>query len=833
MLYTKEKLNEIRFPLGGIGTGSICIAGNGALVDWEIFNRPDKGSFNNYTFLVVRAQYPDGRQVSKVLQGDWTKDLTGQYFASYGTGANTSRMFGFPHFKNVEFDGTFPICTLTFSDDDFPAVVKLRGFNPFIPLDADNSSIPAAFFDIEVLSNEDNIKYTVIFNVRNPLGESFNRKVACDNFTGVQMCSANVAADDAKFGDLTVAVSDHKGIYQEFGYRGIYRDNITTFWHDLTHDCFENRTYDAPGNYDTCLVGSSALVNTAQTHHFHFVLTWNIPNFEVYWDEKRNGAKWKNYYATVFADSTKSAAYCLENWETLYNKTVAFRDSLYASTLDKTVIEAISANLSVLKTATVLRLEDGTFYGWEGLHAKEGSCEGTCTHVWNYVYSLCFLFPTLEQSLRTSELRYSMDEAGCLQYRSRLPFGPEKNTLPPCLDGQMGTVLKIYRDWKISGDTPWLKEHWNQVKLLLEYAWSEENSNEWDRDKDGVIEGRQHHTLDVPQFGPSSWLESMYLVALRAGAEMAAYLGEQNKYDEYMDLFHKGYNWTRDNLFNGEYFYHKVDVTDKGITDHFGVPEYWNEERGQIKYQIAEGCQIDQMLGQWHANICGLGKIFDHDQMQTALRSMLKYNFKKSMRNVTNPWRIYALNDESGSIICDYPEGRYKPLIPICYVTECMTGFEYSFAGLLISEGLIEEGLEVVRAVRNRFDGHNRNPWNEFECGNNYSRSMASFALLPIFSGFEFDLPNASIGFKPLVSGDFRCFWSLGSGWGDYIRQGNTHSVQLQDGTLTLKKLTLDASGCVKRVCVDNREIPFTQDGNDIHFDLVTASKAICVEVCA
>ena len=153
MIYRNNKLKEISFPIGGIGTGSIGLAGNGALVDWEIFNRPNKGSRNGYSFFAVKAQFPDGKSIIKVLQGDHTKDLCGQYKNTpkqdgFGHGPDASTLAGLPHFKKVRFNGKFPIATITFQDDDFPATVELLAFNPFIPLDADNSSIPAAFFEI-------------------------------------------------------------------------------------------------------------------------------------------------------------------------------------------------------------------------------------------------------------------------------------------------------------------------------------------------------------------------------------------------------------------------------------------------------------------------------------------------------------------------------------------------------------------------------------------------------------------------------------------------------------------------------------------------------------
>ena len=157
-----------------------------------------------------------------------------------------------------------------------------------------------------------------------------------------------------------------------------------------------------------------------------------------------------------------------------------------------------------------------------------------------------------------------------------------------------------------------------------------------------------------------------------------------------------------------------------------------------------------------------------------------------------------------------------------------MHGFEYALAGLLIAEGFMEEGLSVVRAVRERYRGHNRNPWNEIECGSNYARSMASFALLPILSGFRFDLPHGKIGFDPLTSKEnFSCLWSLGTAWGRVeIKKGHT-AIEIYSGALTLSSLELPyVQGGVK-LTVDGREISNKCRNGVIYFDKVATKKRI------
>lgn len=851
MIYENEYLSEISFPIGGIGTGSIGLSGSGRLCDFEIFNRPNKGSENGYSGFCVRA-VKNGKTYVKALCGDVTKNLTGTYqkrrYGGFGYGPSSSTFAGFPHFKNVNFNGEFPIAEITFTDPDFPGTVKLRGYNPFIPLDSFNSSIPCAIFDISFENTTDeDVDYSAVFTYANPFASSVNKLFERDGIKGVQLINAEVNNDHVDYGDLSI-VCTRDAVLQNYWYRGSWSDGIVSFWREFCDGELTTREYNTNGTRDHCSVLFNAKTKKGTTESGSYILSWNIPNAYNYWSplKKENGehVSWKNYYATVFESSVDSAEYVYKNLSELYTKTARYRDELFASTLDKNVLDAASATVSVIKSSTVKRLENGEFYGFEGVHELEGSCEGTCQHVWNYAYALCFLFPDLERSIRDVEQKYATDPDGKTHFRVALPIGRPCGDFRACVDGQMGSVIKIYREWKISGNRSWLEDKWETVVKILEYAWSEDNPDAWDRDKDGVLEGRQHHTLDMELFGPSSWLQSFYLAALKAAAEMADHLGYPDKANEYLDLFKKGKAWSDENLFNGEYFIQKVDLSDKSVLERFKdtgrslqnqnvVDAYWNSERNEIKYQIGQGCEIDQMCGQWHSNILGLGDIFDKAKIKTAIQNLYKNNYKPTLRNFTNPWRIFALNDEASTVICDYPEGKYKPYIPIPYCEESMHGFEYQAGGLMISEGYIKEGLDVVKAVRARYNGSNRNPWNEIECGSNYARSMASFALLPIFSGFIFDMPNKKIGFAPIEDKDyFRCIWSLDAAFGNVEYTKECVKVNIIFGALPLKEFALPKLKIKpKKLTVDGKEIPFKFNNGSLVFEELTVNTSLEVNL--
>ncbi len=862
--YRGAQLNEISFPLGGIGAGCIGLAGNGRLIDWEIFNRPAKGSVNGFSHFAVKAERAGEVVDARVLHGDLTGPLSGSmrstWLDSFGFGPMRATLGGLPHFAEVEFEGTFPVATLTFRDGKFPGTVTLRACNPFIPGNADDSSIPAACFEVHVTNpGGDDLDYTVALAVSNPArAGSVNRARRDGAAQLLTLAASDIADDHPSSGDLTIA-TDCAGVsYQECWFRGMWFDDLTIYWHDFTAPGgFQNRSYPEPGAAghgfgvgDTGVLAATLGVPAGATRSARFVLTWSYPNCVNYWHpvgaegEQRDGpppelihAEWRNHYATRFPDSAASAVYCLREWERLHDRTVAFRDALYASSVPVPVLDAAAATLSVLKSPTVLRLEDGTFYGFEGVRVEQGCCEGSCTHVWNYACALPFLFPDLERSMRDADFRYNAGADGGMTFRLQLPLGRERLGFRPCADGQFGGVIKAYRDWKISGDSEWLRAHWATIKRNISFAWAESNPDRWDADRDGVLEGRQHHTLDMELFGPNSWLTGFYLAALAAGAEMAEHFGEAETAAEYRTLFARGKAWVDANLFNGEYYQQRIDLTDRSILQAYSggaaesyrggrssVWNYWDDEHGQIKYQVAEGCAIDQVLAQWHANVCGLGEVFDREQTRSALAAIYRHNFKRSFRDHFNPARLYAVDDEAGTIICSYP--RTLPVVPITYAQETMHGFEYQAACHMIQEGMLAEGVELVRAVRDRYDGSRRNPWNEIECGNNYARSMAAFALLPAYSGFEFDAVAGHLGFSPKVSDTpFTAFWSLGSGWGTCTLDAAEIRLQVESGELSLSSFTSDrlaggtvASGTVTGVRVGAGAPSFRAEGTTLVF---------------
>jgi len=800
--YKGRNLDEIAFPLGGIGTGSISLGGWGQLRDWEIMNRPAKSFVIPRSFFTLKVRFSNGTSVTKILQGPVEGSYVGDGRSLSHVRCSRDTGQGLPHFRNVSFTGHFPIATVSLSDPDLPIEVTLEAFNPFIPLNDKDSSIPVAifFYHVKNLSNE-RITATIYGNLTNIIGYpellrgDINEAREDLNVKGLYLSTTKINPDSPSYGSMVLATTwPDSSVWTRWKGRD-HRACIAKFWEAVAlSDDFPPE----PGESNTGTVAANFSLKPAEEVTVPFMISWYFPNFIHYWREASGltGSKWRNYYATIWKDAWDVALYVASNLDRLWRETKLFHDSLFSSTLPIHVLDAVSSQLSTLKTNTCIRLEDGTFYGFEGCNNQSGCCPGSCTHVWNYAQALPYLFPNLQRSMLDAHLTNSIEKDGFMTFRMPLPLGTKaKPIFHPAADGQMGIILQVYRQWLIEGDDKWLKSVWPITKKILEFAWKY-----WDADKDGVMEGMQHNTYDIEFYGPNTMTGSLYLAALRAAEEIARYLGEYDEAQEYRELFEKGSRWYDENLFNGEYYEQKVNPK---------AHEIWPEHIRQLalrhgkddkfkdwpKWQFGKGCLSDQLIGQWYSHMLGLGYLFYSKNIKRTLESIFKYNWKPTLWDHPCTFRIYALQDEAGLIICTWPKGE-RPGYAFYFADEVWCGIEYQVASHMIYEGMIEEGLAIVMGTRRRHRGDRRNPWDEFECGHHYARSMASYALLLALSGFRYSATTKRLHFSPKIfQNNFCTFFTTARGWGLYrqrIQDNNAEfSLELKYGSLSINELEI------------------------------------------
>lgn len=810
--FSGRSLDQVVFPIGGIGTGSVGLNGRGGFQDWEIFNRPNFDSFLYNTFPIVWAREKGKDPVTRILMSPTLPPHVRQ-----GGGNPHLDGGGFPHMDGCTFTGEYPFAHVDFESKKLPVEVELEAYNPFIPGNEDESGFPAAILKYSVTNpTKQSVNVTVAWSLQNAvgsignaendkvlgqveygLGQNVNEYLEQDGIRGLHFTSNKWHADHPRFGSMALTTPDKNVTVCRYWSREGWFAPRHELWDTFSatgklpdHDYGPG----AEGQAATGALGVRLSLKPSQTKTVTFYVSWYFPNFEKYWHDVKTCVgqtcsdatatvepkpTWKNYYAKQFDSAFDVALKLNANEKRLYQETKAFHDALFGSTLPPHVLDAISSQMAILKTATVLRLDDGTFYGFEGCAPVGGCCEGSCTHVWNYQQALPFLFPALERSMRSADYRYNMRDDGGMCFRLQLPLGVDPDQFHACADGQMGGIIKVYRDWKLCGDNAWLKTLWPQVKRALEFAWMQ-----WDPDRDGVMDGIQHNTYDIEFLGPNPMMACFYLGALKAASEMAEYLGEPEKAAEYLAIYEQGRKWIDENLYNGEFYIQQYDPKDAPI------------------HQFGTGCLADQVLGQWVASLSGLGHVLDPKHVKQTLKSIFKYNWLEDLSEHANAQRVYALNDEAGLLLCSWPHGG-RPDVPFVYSDEVWTGIEYQVASHCIMEGLLREGLAIVKGVRDRHDGIARNPWDEFECGHHYARAMASYGLLTALSGFQFDMVNRSLKFDPQVHEEnFRCFWALEGAWGTYEQNDKKAELKVLSGSLKLKQITLTSLARADKVAV-------------------------------
>ena len=819
--YDHDHSRKIALPVGGIGTGTISLGGRGNLIDWEIANSPAKG-FTPYhlddttlsgPFFAIYTEQ-DGHKESRALEGLIHE---ADYDGCIGC---TVTNHGVPRFNYSAFHAAYPFGQVELRDDMMPVTVKVKAFNPFIPGDEHNSSYPVMALKYEVTNlTQKKLKASVCGSIVNLVGE--DPRDYKTNWTYHKMYEGSknptttykegahvkglffedpgVDPKSSQWGNMSLTTPNDEAItYRTCWANRKWGGGLLDFWDDFTEDgrisTPENNKEQPYNRFGSLAVEKEFEPN--ETKEFVFLISWNFPNrrywfYKSQWDYgelKENDPIVGNFYSTKYKDSWVSAESFYPKMEKLEKRTIDFVNSFLDSNLSLSAKEAALFNLSTIRTQTVFQTRGGHFFGWEGIHDREGSCWGSCTHVWNYEQATPFLFGEMAYSMRGIEFLYATDRlTGHMGFRVQLPLSYNKKKRNfAAADGQMGCIMKIYRDYKHTGDLKSLQHTWPIIKKTMEFCWLD---GSWDADRDGVMEGCQHNTMDVEYYGPNPQMQLWYLGALKACIKMGELCGDFYFAGKCQELFEHGSEWTDNNLFNGEYYIQKVQIPKKirdGITVGMG-----SKNIEEPDFQLGDGCLIDQLLGQYMANICGLGYLVNPENIKKTLKSIFKYNYKEDFLNHFNPLRSFALNDEAGVVMASYPKGN-RPKQPFPYYQELMSGFEYQLAAHMYYEDMAGEAETILSAIRMRYDGLKRNPFAELECGYHYARAMASWAVVVAKSGFEYN------GFKKKLSitdktGSY--FWSNGRSWGTFEVKNEEEKFNVEmkvlGGVISIKSLSL------------------------------------------
>lgn len=816
LTYRGEKLRALALPLGGIGTGTVALAGDGGLRQWQIVNNVNHDAHIPNSFFAICAGRSLGiKRDAVVLQSDALYDdadfhpapLTTDHLTPEGSRQLLRELRGV---DDLVITAQYPIAEVEYGIQGYPVTVRLETFSPFIPLNSKDSGLPAVIFNFTVTNTSARQQHISLMGAQQNLvgwngkthidgthnigyGGNVNTLVRLRDVAALEMTNAQLEHDHPANGSLTLAALVEPG------------DEISTMLHwespQQLWDHFNNLRGHLPnlGGGGASPDGQSwngALavhfgLEPGQSRRVTFVLAWYFPNRYVSWHFDEYTVKFRdrksrfwlgNQYGNWFAGALGVVEYVRDHYARLTEQTRLYRDRFFDSTLPWELLESVAGPVSTIRTPTCLWSADGRFHGFEGCHgastshgALEGCCPMDCTHVWNYEMALAKLFPDLEQGMRRTDLIDQISPWGSIPHRTLLPLylprlwddfiGGPRN---PAMDGEFGTVLKAYREVRHGADRAWFDEMWPSLKRLMDHAL-----HDYDSEGDGVIRGEQPNTYDISIYGPNTFIGTLYLAALRASEEMAKLQGEHELAQTFRTRFEAGrVNYDR-LCWTGEYYAQIVDM------------------QAYTEQQFGIGCHVDQLLGQWWAHSLGLGYVLPEEHVRTTIENIYRFNRRQTFRIEDQRPRVFMDDRDRGLYICTWPHGD-KPDVPTQYSDEVWSGLEYPMAAMLLHEGFADDCLTLLGDIRDRHDGSRRSPWNEIECGDHYVRPMASWTLLEEAAGYQYDAVQGSLTLAPrLQADDFRSFWITAGGWGSVQMDGGHAEIRVDYGSLTLHELRL------------------------------------------
>ncbi len=285
-----------------------------------------------------------------------------------------------------------------------------------------------------------------------------------------------------------------------------------------------------------------------------------------------------------------------------------------------------------------------------------------------------------------------------------------------------------------------------------------------------------------------------YLGALRAGEEMARAVGDAASAAEYRAAVRQRQQVDRRQPVQRRILHPEGPRHPKDKIATVAAQRPWAPRTPRSReYQVGDGCLVDQLVGQYLAEVAGLGPLVVAGEHPQDARVHLPLQLQAHLAEHDTVQRIYALNDEAALVICDYGKAE-RPRIPFPYYAEVWTGIEYSAAAQMIYAGMVREGVECVRNTRLRYDGERRNPWDEPECGHHYARAMSAWSGMLALSGFRYHGPTGRVAAVPRIDGEpIPLLLVHGTGWGTFSIDGNQLTLRVIEGKLPCQSCELRA----------------------------------------
>ncbi|MFX0059353.1 MAG: GH116 family glycosyl hydrolase [Candidatus Hodarchaeota archaeon] len=561
-----------------------------------------------------------------------------------------------------------------------------------------------------------------------------------------------------------------------------------------------------------------ALSSSVKLHAFEekaitFILTWYFPNHIPFGSSESMGHMYENW----FKDSVEVASYIVNNIDTLHRRSLQFKEALYNSSFEYWLADSINSQLTTFITSSFFD-KKGRFGIWEGL----GCCGLQTLDVTYYgSFPVVLFFPELEKSQLSLTAKFQLSETSehffkyfmafkenaekfnesvkkdesilhnnekrlivikrIMEETRKNPIGRIPHSFPGNFDHvdgysmielPMKFALLVYRNYIYLGEKEFLDKLWYHVKLAIDQVLRIHVINEdiclpymFSRFETNTYIGAQ--TYDGWDFyGYSIYVSSIWIASLIATIKIAEIYNEKNYAEKLRNILIKATKSIENLLWNGKYYL------------LWKNPHAKPNDKREDYFIHADG-----LNGQWYANLLDFGHLFDDVRTTMMLKAINKY----------------CRQPEQGLLNGFYPEKHYDKGETIDRNSQSdspWTGTEYCVASLFIQEGMIKDGLEIVKEVYDRYLRVGM-IWSHVECGDHYYRAMDVWCVLMALEGYYYNSIKKLLRFQPKITkSDFRSVYVNSKSWGVVEQKGRKNAqivtIIVYAGILELKEVELE-----------------------------------------
>ncbi|MBP1358106.1 MAG: hypothetical protein JZD40_06460, partial [Sulfolobus sp.] len=571
-----------------------------------------------------------------------------------------------------------------------------------------------------------------------------------------------------------------------------------------------NEKVEVEGQEILGILTKSATLKPGEERTVVFALAWHYPNHVDF-----KGNRLGHYYENFFSGVNDVIRYTSENFNYLYKTVKSIIDAFYDINYESWISDLVLSQLTTLPKLSWFT-KDGFFGIWEGgpgccgLSTVDVQLWGITgvvllypelaktminymkKHIltpdnWPFYYLIALGFPEnmykyreklmKDPTIQNDVEKFKRTILDIVKETGKDPTGRVAHTLrssPDVVDGYDRSdllpeyILEALLVYYLTGDEEFIKSHWETIKavadglmrqhdtLNLKLPYHSQPSSYHGESVVAVniakelklwagyenvirrlLSGPDYLLLTVNTFdtlslsGIATLTSEMWISSLKLIIDTATIIGDKPSIDKYLKILDEANKNFISLLWNGSYFDQWYDPV-TGLRD---------------KSIMSAG-----LTGHWYLNsLLGMGYVISREKVISHLKNVYKYNFKEHEGLINASYPDYPRPSLKGDM--KMPNGTGLDYNIGGQADTPWSGIEIPVATQMITEGLIDEGLKILKTVHERYYAWGLY-WNHMECGGHYSRVTSAFVIPNALAGVTYNGVNYVLSIYPRLVKD-------------------------------------------------------------------------------